>query len=511
MTVVVVLALVALALAAFLWVRRKKNANKSEKRNSKTMHTYGRKVKSPSDLYKNGTDFIPFEKLSFIKSLVGENRKARTQRAVLTSGNIGNVVHVALKAVASGTAALESGNKARLREELANLWSLSHPNLIQYMGWSVDYKSAEGITYHVVMELKPSSLKQKLKSRPPSPEEVLRMGVQVTQGLDFLHSHNIGHGAIRPSNVLLETDNSVCLCGFGLTKDRVVTPSAFTAPEMLQPSKHATSQSYRRGTATTLDKMRQARAKSQSYRRDTRTTLDEMHKARAKSQLNRRDTATTWDEMRKGRKDTATTLDETRKCRADCYSFAMLLWSLFSWQTPFPDKSREEVIAAAAGKHGTRPPLKDLGQWSKQALKLMQRMWIADPKQRGDMSTACQTLTLCLTREKQGKGLGQLSSTERTKRDAKIMYGLDVPAFAQVLPIAERTFGSSNFKLLYTAARNADVPSRASQLLFACEMLIKLHAEKYPLPSGVIMDTTDFLKKMNTQVCFDFFRVSSDL
>jgi len=189
----------------------------------------------------------------------------------------------------------------------------------------------------------------------------------------------------------------------------------------------------------------------------------------------------------------------------------MLLWCLFSWQTPFPLKSGEEAVTAAAGKHGARPPLKELEQWPKRALQLMQRMWVADPEQRGDMSTACQTLTLCLTREKQGKGLARLSSAKRIRRDAQIMYGLDISTFAQVLPIAERTFASSNYKLLYTAARSANVPSRASQLLFACEMLVKLHAEKHPLPSGLIMDTTRFLKKMNTQAFTDVEALKSEV
>ena len=445
--IVVILLVVVLGSAAFIWIRRTATRDLDVHSGNVVVELADTMFSSPRST-SDSCKIIPFEKLSFIKSLVGENREAHTQRAVLSSDDTGDVVHVALKAVSSGPAAVQSENKARLREELANLWSLSHPNLVRYMGWSVDYKSARGITTHVIMELKPSSLKRKLKSRPPSPEAVLLMGVQVARGLDFLHSHNIGHGAIQPNNVLLETDNSVCLCGFGLTTDRPVAPCAFTAPEMLEPNKGA-----------------------------------QLHEPNA-----------------------TTPLDEMCKCRADCYSLAMLLWCLFSWQTPFPEQSGEEAVAAAAGKRGTRPPLNELGHWPKRALQLMQRMWVADPKQRGDMSAACQTLTLCLTHEKQGKGLQRLSSAKRTCRDAQIMYGLDIPTFAPVLAIAERTFATSNYKLLYTAARSANVPSRASQLLFACEMLVKLHAEKHPLPSGLIMDTTRFLKKMNAQVSFNLLR-----
>ena len=444
----------AVVVGACLWVRKAKEAIESPKVIVPMRDSLRNSISSPS--YRANNGFIPFERLTFIKNLVGQNRRARTQRAVLTCPDTEESTHIALKAVLSGSAALEATAKENLKEELATLWSLSHPHLVKYMGWSMD--DAQGVTYHVIMELKPSSLKQKLKSGPPAAIQVLQMALQVAQALEFLHSQKVGHGAIRPGNVLLETDNSVCLCGFGLTTDTPVTPSAFTAPEMAQAA------AVTQPPTPPLDESGLV-AKSEALPGYTRPL-------------------------------SVSYLTQIETCRGDCYSFAILLWLLCSWETPFPDQSGEEVASAAAGEHGIRPPLVDIQFWTTAVLDLMQQMWVADPKERPDMATACQTLVVCLTREQQGR-IARSCTVQIARRvltDAKTMYGLQIPKLVDVLSIPERTFGSSNYKEFYAAARSAGVPSRASQLLFACEMLVKLHAEKH------LMDTADFLQKMNSQV-----------
>ena len=57
------------------------------------------------------------------------------------------------------------------------------------------------------------------KEKEPIPENyIIGCLFQVLQGLDFVHSHDLLHGDIKPANIFLGDDGSVKLGDFGISE-----------------------------------------------------------------------------------------------------------------------------------------------------------------------------------------------------------------------------------------------------------------------------------------------------
>lgn len=50
--------------------------------------------------------------------------------------------------------------------------------------------------------------------------QVLQLALDIARGLEFLHSERIVHGALRPSNVMLEASGAAKLADYGLNRVR---------------------------------------------------------------------------------------------------------------------------------------------------------------------------------------------------------------------------------------------------------------------------------------------------
>ncbi|KAJ7490144.1 kinase-like domain-containing protein [Mycena galericulata] len=76
---------------------------------------------------------------------------------------------------------------------------------------------------------------------------VNRLLFEIAQGLEYLHSHNVVHGDLRGSNILINDDWSACLTDFGLSRFTDTTTSRHTsnragsicwmAPELINPER----------------------------------------------------------------------------------------------------------------------------------------------------------------------------------------------------------------------------------------------------------------------------------
>ncbi|KAJ6486722.1 kinase-like domain-containing protein, partial [Mycena sanguinolenta] len=82
--------------------------------------------------------------------------------------------------------------------------------------------------------------------------DVIRLLLEIAQGLDYLHSMNVVHGDLRGNNILISDDGNACLSDFGLATSiddadstaAVVTSSSnragsvrWFAPELIDPTK----------------------------------------------------------------------------------------------------------------------------------------------------------------------------------------------------------------------------------------------------------------------------------
>ncbi|KAK4729362.1 hypothetical protein R3W88_022350 [Solanum pinnatisectum] len=120
------------------------------------------------------------------------------------------------------------GEVEPLHDEISLVFSLSHPNILQYHCGFYDEERKEG---YLVMELMNDTLATYIKDhsgqrkRPPfSTSAAADIMLQIAKGMEYLHSRKIYHGELNPSHVLLRARNSSAesyfhakLKGFGLT------------------------------------------------------------------------------------------------------------------------------------------------------------------------------------------------------------------------------------------------------------------------------------------------------
>lgn len=103
---------------------------------------------------------------------------------------------VALKVLPPGTLADESARK-RFRKEALALSRLNHPNIA-----TIHDFDTEGETDFIVMELIPGTrLDEKCGEQSNSQDELIRVGIQLAQGLGAAHAAGVLHRDLKPSNL----------------------------------------------------------------------------------------------------------------------------------------------------------------------------------------------------------------------------------------------------------------------------------------------------------------------
>ncbi|XP_069567239.1 receptor-interacting serine/threonine-protein kinase 3-like isoform X1 [Brachyistius frenatus] len=185
---------------------------------------------------------------------------------------------------------------------------------------------------------------QMLLSGPPPWPLTFRVAHEVALGMNFLHSRNLIHQDLKPSNVLLNDDLHAKLADFGLS--RVSTSALSSNGEMTG----VTGGSY---------KYMPPEAFQTSYR--------PVH-------------------------------------AFDIYSYGILLWSIVTGKEPYnaADSSLVELKVPA----GDRPPLGEIDQIRTKGLKeivdLMKRCWDKDPSTRPTFKECCEVTENVLSKHQEG-------------------------------------------------------------------------------------------------------------
>jgi serine/threonine protein kinase len=101
----------------------------------------------------------------------------------------------------------------RFAQERATLVRLTHPHILPIY----DFGEQSGYLYLVTAFVKGASLGQVLKQQGRfTPDQTLDVLKQLATGLDYAHSKGAVHGILSLSNVLISTDLTVQIAGFGL-------------------------------------------------------------------------------------------------------------------------------------------------------------------------------------------------------------------------------------------------------------------------------------------------------
>lgn len=101
----------------------------------------------------------------------------------------------------------------RFLKEGAPLVRLNHPHILPVYDFGVQF----GLPYLVTSFVKTGSLAQVLKQQQRfTPERALDMVKQIAAGLDHAHSQGAVHGLLNPANILVSSEQTLQVTGFGL-------------------------------------------------------------------------------------------------------------------------------------------------------------------------------------------------------------------------------------------------------------------------------------------------------
>jgi serine/threonine protein kinase len=144
---------------------------------------------------------------------------------------------VAIKVLAPEFARDNSARQRFVREARAAA-AVTHDNVIAIHGVENDGP----IPYLIMQFIEGRTLQEKLDRTGPLPvKDILRLGIQIADGLAAAHRHGLVHRDVKPANILLENGiERVKITDFGLARtvdDASVTQSGFIVgtPEYMSP------------------------------------------------------------------------------------------------------------------------------------------------------------------------------------------------------------------------------------------------------------------------------------
>ena len=105
--------------------------------------------------------------------------------------------------------------RQRFNREARAISSLSHPHICQLY----DIGHQDGIDYLVMEFLEGETLAERLKKVPLPTEQMLKVAMQICEGLERAHKSGIVHRDLKPGNIML-TRSGAKLLDFGLAKGR---------------------------------------------------------------------------------------------------------------------------------------------------------------------------------------------------------------------------------------------------------------------------------------------------
>ncbi len=129
---------------------------------------------------------------------------------------------VALKVLPAGTLA-EEGARKRFRKEALALSKLNHPNIAAVY----DFDTQDGVDFLVMEHIPGVTLSDKLGAQPLAEKELVRLGMQLAEGLAAAHERGVVHRDLKPGNLRVTPDGRLKILDFGLA--RVARPLSETA------------------------------------------------------------------------------------------------------------------------------------------------------------------------------------------------------------------------------------------------------------------------------------------
>lgn len=120
---------------------------------------------------------------------------------------------VALKVLHPGTLIGDLARR-RFRKEAHTLSKLNHPNIATVH----DFDTQDGVDFLVMEYVAGDTLSQKARGGSLAERDVLRLGLQLAEGLAAAHHQGVIHRDLKPGNTRLTLDGRLKILDFGLSK-----------------------------------------------------------------------------------------------------------------------------------------------------------------------------------------------------------------------------------------------------------------------------------------------------
>src|SRR5438105_3482824 len=120
---------------------------------------------------------------------------------------------VAIKILPAGALADPEARK-RFRKEALALSKLNHPNIATVH----DFDRQDETDFLVMEHIEGLTLAEKLAHGPLAEKEVLRLGLQLAEGLAAAHAQGVLHRDLKPANVRVTPEGRLKILDFGLAK-----------------------------------------------------------------------------------------------------------------------------------------------------------------------------------------------------------------------------------------------------------------------------------------------------
>ena len=120
--------------------------------------------------------------------------------------------------------------RQRFDREARAISSLNHPNICTLY----DVGHQEGVDYLVMEYMEGTTLADRLERGPLPPEQVLKYGVEIAEGLERAHRSGVVHRDLKPGNIML-TKTGAKLMDFGLAKSAGAEPASALTVSLTGP------------------------------------------------------------------------------------------------------------------------------------------------------------------------------------------------------------------------------------------------------------------------------------
>src|SRR3989454_2924450 len=118
---------------------------------------------------------------------------------------------VALKILPTGFLANDAARK-RLRREALALSKLNHPNIATVF----DFDTQGNVDFLAMELIQGTPLSDRVKAGPMAEKEILRLGIQLADGLAAAHAQGVIHRDLKPGNLMITSDGRLKILDFGL-------------------------------------------------------------------------------------------------------------------------------------------------------------------------------------------------------------------------------------------------------------------------------------------------------